>query len=193
MKTLAEVNFDELSRGHGIPETERPMGVLTINQNIVGVIIAAGMEPKYFGDNRGYIHVRVTEENYIKLFFTPFGFFAGPGQEFKGEITWTNFLMNGEIEHHEQVCSMVITQINISPGIEKGITITCQILDKPNDKPNVEAAVEPDCLCPAIFKSELCGYKGSETECNKTFGQCKELKNEHRFQGWPGVYVPKGT
>jgi len=42
-------------------------------------------------------------------------------------------------------------------------------------------------LCQWKFKSAECGYTGSETECNKTFARCKELGNEHRFGGFPGV------
>ena len=38
-----------------------------------------------------------------------------------------------------------------------------------------------------IFKGALCGYSGSETECNRTFTRCRELHNQHRFGGFPGV------
>ena len=41
--------------------------------------------------------------------------------------------------------------------------------------------------CRFIFKSEMCGYSGSATECNKTLTRCKELNNSNRFGGFPGV------
>ncbi len=128
MKTLAEVNLDELSKEHGIPETERPMGVLLINQNIVGVIVAAGLEPKYAGDNRGYIHVKLTPENHQNMFYNKFGLLVNPCGEFKGEIVWTNFLMNGEIAHYSEVRSLEITNLNMSSP--NGITITCRVFDE---------------------------------------------------------------
>lgn len=37
------------------------------------------------------------------------------------------------------------------------------------------------------FKGTLCGYAGSETECDRTFARCKELGNQKRFGGFPGV------
>lgn len=37
------------------------------------------------------------------------------------------------------------------------------------------------------FKGSQCGYTGSETECSRTFTRCKELENEARFGGFPGV------
>jgi lambda family phage minor tail protein L len=41
--------------------------------------------------------------------------------------------------------------------------------------------------CGWKFKSSECGYVGSETSCNKTFQRCKELLNQQRFGGFPGV------
>lgn len=38
-----------------------------------------------------------------------------------------------------------------------------------------------------VFKGSHCGYDGSETECDRTFTRCKELGNESRFGGFPGV------
>jgi len=37
------------------------------------------------------------------------------------------------------------------------------------------------------FKGALCGYTGSESNCNRTFARCKELGNQTRFGGQPGV------
>jgi len=37
------------------------------------------------------------------------------------------------------------------------------------------------------FKGSLCGYDGPETECNRTFERCRELGNQARFGGFPGV------
>jgi len=37
------------------------------------------------------------------------------------------------------------------------------------------------------FKGSLCGYTGSETECNRTFERCRELGNAKNFGGFPGV------
>jgi len=37
------------------------------------------------------------------------------------------------------------------------------------------------------FKGTLCGYSGTETECNRTWERCKELGNQERFGGFPGV------
>jgi len=37
------------------------------------------------------------------------------------------------------------------------------------------------------FKGSHCGYSGSETECDRTFARCKELENQMRFGGFPGV------
>lgn len=37
------------------------------------------------------------------------------------------------------------------------------------------------------FKGSLCGYSGTETECNRTFERCRELGNQKRFGGFPGV------
>ena len=37
------------------------------------------------------------------------------------------------------------------------------------------------------FKGTECGYAGAETECNRTFTRCKELENQTRFGGFPGV------
>jgi len=37
------------------------------------------------------------------------------------------------------------------------------------------------------FKDSLCGYSGTETECSRTFERCRELNNQSRFGGFPGV------
>jgi len=37
------------------------------------------------------------------------------------------------------------------------------------------------------FKGALCGYDGPEEECNRTFTRCRELGNQSRFGGFPGV------
>ncbi len=41
--------------------------------------------------------------------------------------------------------------------------------------------------CRWKFKSDECGYAGAETTCNKTFQRCKELENQERFGGFPGI------
>lgn len=38
-----------------------------------------------------------------------------------------------------------------------------------------------------VFKGPLCGYSGSETWCDRTLARCKELGNQERFGGFPGV------
>lgn len=43
-----------------------------------------------------------------------------------------------------------------------------------------------DC-CRFKFKSTLCGYSGTATNCDKTFGQCKQRGNSTRYGGFPGV------
>lgn len=37
------------------------------------------------------------------------------------------------------------------------------------------------------FKGSLCGYSGAETECSRTFEQCRSYSNQARFGGFPGV------
>ncbi len=37
------------------------------------------------------------------------------------------------------------------------------------------------------LSDDRCGYTGSETDCNLTFARCKELGNQARFGGFPGV------
>lgn len=37
------------------------------------------------------------------------------------------------------------------------------------------------------FKGSLCGYDGDETDCSRTYVRCKELGNQKRFGGFPGV------
>ena len=39
------------------------------------------------------------------------------------------------------------------------------------------------------FGGSLCGYSGNETECSRTFERCRELGNQKRFGGFPGVGV----
>jgi len=41
--------------------------------------------------------------------------------------------------------------------------------------------------CRFVFKDSRCGYSSSETECNRTLTRCKELSNETRYGGFPGV------
>lgn len=38
-------------------------------------------------------------------------------------------------------------------------------------------------ICPVVFKSYACGYKGMETECDKTSKRCRELDNFANFRG----------
>jgi hypothetical protein len=40
--------------------------------------------------------------------------------------------------------------------------------------------------CCFRFKDEHCGYRGAETECDKTFARCHALGNVRRFGGIPG-------
>lgn len=42
-------------------------------------------------------------------------------------------------------------------------------------------------ICQWVFKSPECGYSGAETTCNKTLTRCKELGNQKRFGGFPGI------
>lgn len=44
--------------------------------------------------------------------------------------------------------------------------------------------------CPFKFKGVQCGYKGNQTECNKTLSRCRELGNSVRFGGEPTI--PQG-
>ena len=37
------------------------------------------------------------------------------------------------------------------------------------------------------FGGTLCGYNGSETECDRSYTRCKELENQQRFGGFPGI------
>jgi len=37
------------------------------------------------------------------------------------------------------------------------------------------------------FKGSYCGYTGTETECDRTFERCRELGNQKRFGGFPGI------
>jgi len=41
--------------------------------------------------------------------------------------------------------------------------------------------------CRFDFKGTLCGYSGSETNCNGTYARCKELGNQTRFGNFPSV------
>lgn len=41
--------------------------------------------------------------------------------------------------------------------------------------------------CRFKFKSQLCGYIGSQTECNKTLSRCRQLLNSNRFGGFPAI------
>jgi len=38
-----------------------------------------------------------------------------------------------------------------------------------------------------VFGGARCGYDGPETECDRTFERCKELGNQRRFGGHPGI------
>ena len=38
-----------------------------------------------------------------------------------------------------------------------------------------------------IFKGTECAYAGGETTCNKTLQRCRELNNQKRFGGCPGI------
>ena len=38
-----------------------------------------------------------------------------------------------------------------------------------------------------MFKGTYCGYSGGETVCSRTFVRCKEIGNQARFGGFPGV------
>lgn len=42
-------------------------------------------------------------------------------------------------------------------------------------------------FCWWVFKDEDCAYTGSATECDRSFDNCKRLKNTARFGGFPGV------
>lgn len=37
------------------------------------------------------------------------------------------------------------------------------------------------------FKGDLCGYDGDEKDCDRTFERCRELGNQKRFGGFPGL------
>jgi lambda family phage minor tail protein L len=41
--------------------------------------------------------------------------------------------------------------------------------------------------CRFLFKSDLCGYNGVETTCDKTLTRCRDLDNSVNFGGFPGV------
>ena len=45
--------------------------------------------------------------------------------------------------------------------------------------------------CQWIFKSDECGYSGSETSCDKTFETCKNYGNQSRFGGFPAIPAGK--
>ncbi len=45
-------------------------------------------------------------------------------------------------------------------------------------------------LCPLSSKGVQCGYKGNESECNKTLSRCRALGNSVRFGGEPTI--PQG-
>lgn len=42
-------------------------------------------------------------------------------------------------------------------------------------------------LCRFKFKSDLCGYSGLATVCDKTLKRCRELGNNNRYGGFPAV------
>ncbi len=37
------------------------------------------------------------------------------------------------------------------------------------------------------FKGSLCGYDGDATDCDRSWERCKELGNQKRFGGFPGI------
>ena len=39
----------------------------------------------------------------------------------------------------------------------------------------------------AEFKGPECGYGGAATDCDRTWERCKELENQNRFGGFPGI------
>jgi phage-related protein len=41
--------------------------------------------------------------------------------------------------------------------------------------------------CRFVFKGALCGYSGTETECDKSLTRCEELGRKTSFGGFPGV------
>lgn len=47
-----------------------------------------------------------------------------------------------------------------------------------------------DVNCQFAFKDSRCGYKETETKCNKTISRCKELNNVINFGGYPSVVIP---
>lgn len=42
-------------------------------------------------------------------------------------------------------------------------------------------------VCEVQFKGALCGYSGGESSCDHTLSRCRELSNETRFGGSPGL------
>jgi hypothetical protein len=46
-------------------------------------------------------------------------------------------------------------------------------------------ATNPLTLCPLIYKSPACGYKGDLPDCGKTFGDCVTRANTVNFGGLP--------
>lgn len=53
--------------------------------------------------------------------------------------------------------------------------------------PRCEGSGRDPVFCTAIFKDDVCSYRGPETACSKRLARCRELGNGARFAGLPSL------
>ena len=75
----------------------------------------------------------------------------------------------------------------LSTVVDSNFTITFELGAENLSRRRCPQNVYYKNFCRFPFKSSACGYTGVELDCNRTFIRCKELNNETRYGGFPGV------
>ena len=100
-----------------------------------------------------------------------------------------------------EVTLYVVNSANLAsntPVLEESMLVLDTVID---DKLNVNFTLGAENLlylrvpknrylrntCRFKFKNSLCGYTGTETDCDRTYARCKELGNQARYGGFPSI------
>jgi phage-related protein len=105
-----------------------------------------------------------------------------------GASLWVRIVHSAYLDNNTPEFEHEFEIIAVSVGHDFSVKFTLGAENLSNKRSPVSRYIKGHCRYKE-FKGNRCGYSGDATDCNRTFERCRELGNQHRFGGFPGVSV----
>jgi len=103
-----------------------------------------------------------------------------------GASLWVRIVHSAYLDNNTPEFEHEFEIIAVSVGHDFSVKFTLGAENLSNKRSPVSRYLKGHCRYKQ-FKGPECGYDGTETECSRTFERCRELSNQARFGGFPGI------